>query len=81
MIKQGGVGNFGDGWPREKLLCYDVQCHVVGALGYIELLQESKLNPGDAKLLDHMFKSMRLGAEQVQELYKIICEKEKAGTL
>jgi hypothetical protein len=27
--KQLGTGEFGDDWPRQKLLCYDVRCHVI----------------------------------------------------
>jgi hypothetical protein len=81
MTKELGTGHFGDDWPRQKLLCYDVREHVITALGCTELLQESKLNPRDSKLLKIMFKRMKVAAEQVEELMQIICQKQREGTL
>jgi hypothetical protein len=71
---------FGDDWPREKLLCYDVRGYVMNTLGYIELLQESKLNPRDSKFVKTNVKQMEVAAKQVEELFQIICKKEREGT-
>jgi hypothetical protein len=40
-------------------------------LGYLELLQESKLNRRDSKMAETMLKSARRAVEQVGELYAI----------
>jgi hypothetical protein len=45
------------------------------------LLQESKLNPRDSKLLKYMLRRIKAAEERVEELFHIICEKEKEGTL
>jgi pyruvate, orthophosphate dikinase len=78
LTKQLGTGKFGADWPRQGLLCYDVRCYVMNTLGCIELLQESKRNRRDSKRLKQMFEYTESTAKQVEELFHIICEKEKA---
>jgi hypothetical protein len=80
MTKEPETKQFGDEWPREKLLCYDVRCYVMNTLAHIELLQDSKLNPRDSELVKQMFKQMEAAAKKVEELFQIICKKEKEGT-
>jgi hypothetical protein len=82
MTEQKGreTEEFGYGWSREKLLCYGVQDAVINTLGHLELLQESKLSPSDSKILEIASKATRRAVEHVDELYKIICEKERSKT-
>jgi hypothetical protein len=80
MNKQKGreTEEFGYGWSKEKLLCYWVQDCVINTLGCLELLQESKLTPRDAKLAEKILKITKRAVEQVDELYEVICEKERS---
>lgn len=77
MTKELGTKQFGDDWPRQKLLCYDVRCHVTDTLGYIDLLRESKHSPRDTKALKSMLRRMTQAAEQLEELFHILCLEEE----
>jgi hypothetical protein len=81
MNKQKGreTEEFGYGWSKEKLLCYWVQNGVINTLGHLELLNESKLSRRDASLAETMLKIIKGAVEQVDELYKVICEKERSS--
>jgi hypothetical protein len=72
---------FGYGWSQEKLLCYGVRSAIISTLGCLELLQESKLSPRDAKLAETMLKNTKLAAEQVEELFQTICKKERSSSV
>jgi hypothetical protein len=82
MTKQLVTDDFGADWPRQKLLCYDVRCYVINTLGYLEMLQETKLNQSDSeKALQGAFRQTKAAVDAVEELFKVICEKEREGTL
>ena len=83
MTKQKGreTEEFGYGWSKEKLLCYWVRSGVVSVLGCLELLEESKLCPRDAKIAETMLKITKRAAEQVEELFQTICEKERSSSV
>jgi hypothetical protein len=82
MTKQLVTDDFGADWPKEKLLCYWVRCHVVNTLGYIEFLQESKQNESDSeKALQGALKQIKAAMDAAEELFQALCQKEKQGTL
>jgi hypothetical protein len=72
---------FGDDWPRQKLPCYDVREAVISTLGYLEVLQEAKLDQSNSeKALKRAIGHIKAAAEEVEKLFKMICEKEREGT-
>jgi hypothetical protein len=52
----------------------------MNALGCLELLQESDLNTRDSKSVKQTFRQMEVAAKNVEELFQIICKKERERT-
>ena len=69
---------FGEGWSEEKLLAYWVRAGVIGIIGYAEPLQDSKLNEQDSKLVERILQTSKRGAEEIEKLFRIICDRETA---